>query len=134
MKLITRSTDYAIRALAYLGSHKGEKISAVELVRELKIPRPFLRRIMQESAKAGFVRSYRGIGGGFELAKRPSSIYVMDVIAAFQGPFSLNECYLKRKLCPNTGTCILKKKIDVIARHVANEINAITLTDLMKGA
>ncbi|MCX5702041.1 MAG: hypothetical protein NTW64_03570 [Candidatus Omnitrophica bacterium] len=44
MKLITRDTDYAIRALCYIAKNKNEIISVRELVTKLKIPRPFLRK------------------------------------------------------------------------------------------
>ena len=133
MKLITRNTDYAIRALAYMAGKGKELASATELVKALKIPRQFLRSILQELGRKKFVKSYKGIGGGFKLAKTPSSIYVKDVAEAFQGTFSLNECFLGKNICPNKGRCMLKKKIDSIEKHVVSEISSISIADLLKG-
>jgi len=64
MKLITREIDYAVRALIYLADNgNGKKVSVSELVDELGITRPFLRKIMQLLAKAGVIESYKGNKG-----------------------------------------------------------------------
>ena len=133
MKLITRNTDYAIRAIIYMAGKDEGLTTAIELVRSLKIPRHFLRSILQELSRKKFVKSYKGVGGGFKLLKGPSSIYVKDVAEAFQGAFSLNECFLGKSVCPNRGHCALKKKIDDIERHVVSKISSITIADLLKG-
>ena len=133
MKLITRNTDYAIRAIIYMADKEKELTTATELVKVLKIPRQFLRGILQELGRKKFVKSYKGIGGGFKLAKRPSSIYIKDVAEAFQGAFRLNECFLGKSICPNRKCCALKKKIDNIEKHVISEISSITISDLLKG-
>jgi len=66
MKLITRDIDYAVRALVYLADNKNEETVPVpELVDELGITRPFLRKIMQLLAKAGITRSYKGNKGRY---------------------------------------------------------------------
>jgi Rrf2 family protein len=131
MKLITRNTDYAIRALVHIAGRKNEKVSAVALAKDSGIPGPFLRRILQRLSSKRFVKSYKGIGGGFTLAKTPSSIYISDVIEAFQGPLRLNECLFKKSVCPNRGSCLLKKKIDKIERHVVDEVGNVTLASLI---
>ena len=66
MKLITRDTDYAVRALCFIGQRQKRLISASELVANLKIPRPFLRKILQTLNREGILNSYKGKGGGFE--------------------------------------------------------------------
>lgn len=133
MKLITRNTDYAIRALAYMAGKNKGLTTAAELVKELKIPRQFLRSILQKLGRKDFVMSYKGIGGGFKLSKRPSSIYIKDVAETFQGAFRLNECFLGKSICPNRKCCALKKKIDNIEKHVVSEMSSITVSDLLKG-
>lgn len=131
MKLITRDTDYAMRALAYIAERKGEVVSVPELLAALKIPRPFLRKILQSLGHGGFLRSTRGRGGGFLLARKPGAIALTDVMRLFQGPVKLNECIFKRRLCPNRPTCPLKKKIDAIERYVVTELQTFTIADLL---
>jgi len=132
MKLLTRDTDYAIRAIAYIACAREDIVPARELVRVLKIPRPFLRKIMQKLNKSGLLKSYRGQGGGFILTVPADKISLMRLISIFQGPFRLNECFFKKEICPNTAKCNLKRRIDHIEKHIAKELSAINIGCLLK--
>ena len=132
MKLLTRNTDYAVRAVCYMAKRRDGLVSVPELVKALKIPRPFLRKILQILNKEGIVRSYRGIGGGFRLVIKPEKLKVVDIIEAFQGRLSLNECKFKKLICPGRKTCPLKKRIDGIERYVVSKLGAITIGELIK--
>jgi len=132
MKLLTRNTDYAVRAICYLAGHDKEVVAVPELVKALKIPKPFLRKILQVLNKEGVIRSQKGIGGGFLLAKPAGKIFLVDLIRIFQGPIKLNECILQKKICPNIRACPLKKKIASIEQHVTKELNAITIGSLLR--
>ncbi len=134
MKMMTRNTDYAVRAICYMAGKPQGVISVTELVKELKIPRPFLRKILQTLTKSGLAKSYKGVGGGFKLAVAPDKIYLADIIKVFQGKFTLNECFFKKDICPNRRTCPLKKRIDSIERRAQEEIGAITIGSLLSGA
>jgi len=132
MKLITRDTDYALRALSYVARKKKDIFTVTGLVKELNIPRAFLRKILQKLNKAGILRSHRGAGGGFLLAKKASKIYLVDLIEIFQGPLNINECFFKKIPCPNRGVCILRKRIKNIEKRVLKELKAITVSSLLK--
>jgi Rrf2 family protein len=134
LKLITRNTDYAMRALGRIAEARGDMVSVGSLVKELGIPRPFLRKVLQELNKKGILTSSKGTGGGFVLKSDPSLIKLLDVRAVFQGPFGLNECIFKKKLCPSRATCVLRKKISAIEQGVYEELKSVTLRDLMAGA
>lgn len=132
MKLLTRNTDYGIRALCFL-ARKKRVVSVPELVATLKIPRPFLRKILQTLTKGRLIKSYKGIGGGFSLAIPAERLYIVEVARVFQGPINLNECFFKKRLCPGRKTCPLKRKIDRIEKHVISELGKITIGQLIKG-
>ena len=133
MKLITREIDYAVRALIYLADNKNEGIVSVpELVDELGITRPFLRKIMQLLAKAGVIKSYKGNKGGFRLIKKPDDVYLIDLVEIFQGDFSLNECLLNKDICPNKDNCILKDRVNDIEEKIRLELKSIDLSSLIK--
>ena len=132
MKLITRDTDYAIRALCFIARRKNEVLTAAQLVEELKIPRSFLRKILQKLNKTGVLRSRKGSGGGFSLAAQADKILLTDLIKVFQGTLKLNECYLKRRPCPNRKVCALKRKIDDIERYVSSQLESITIGGLLR--
>jgi Rrf2 family protein len=133
MKLITRDTSYALHALCYLFKESGRLVSVDELVRELKVPRAFARKILQKLNKKGILKSYKGSGGGFSLNKKPENIYLLDIMKVFQGPFKLNECVFKKKPCPEIKKCRLKEKLDNIEDYIIDELQSINLTRMMSG-
>ena len=132
MKLITRDTDYAVRALCFIARRKKRLTSATELVAVLNVPRSFLRKILQILNKKSILKSYKGRGGGFALALAPKKIFLLDLMRIFQGPLKINECMLKDAPCPDKGVCQLRKKIDNIQGHIIAELKEITLASLLK--
>lgn len=131
MKLITRDTDYAVKALSYIARHKGETLTVSELAKVVRIPQPFLRKILQVLNRKHLVISYKGRGGGFRLAITPKEILLVDLIKIFQGPLKLNECLFKKRICPDITGCVLKSKLDIIEKRVIRELESITIESLL---
>lgn len=132
MKLITRDTDYALRAVCFMAKNKDKVVCADEMVKKLKIPKAFLRKLLQILGKNRMLKSHKGQGGGFLLSKPAQRIYLLDLIRIFQGPLKLNECFFKKLACPNKKTCALKKRIDKIEEYVIKELGAISIGSLLK--
>lgn len=133
MKLITRDTDYAVRALCYIAGKNGAMVCSNELVKKLKMPRPFLRKILQRLTREDILVSYKGKNGGFSLNRNPDKIYLADLIEIFQGKLTINQCFFRKRLCPNRPGCSLKNKISAIEDYVVKELGAISIAALVKG-
>ena len=131
MKLITRDTDYAIRALCAIARLEKKVTSVKELVEKLKMPKPFLRKILQVLNKKGILKSFKGKGGGFSLSKSSDKIFVIDVVEAFQGSIELSEHIFKKRRCNNIPKCFLKKKLDDLEKHIISELSSISIKCLM---
>ncbi len=131
VKLITRNTDYAIRALCYIAGQTKGSVSVTEMVATLKIPRPFLRKILQILSGEGLLESTKGQGGGFSLSCPKEKIFLTDLIRIFQNTIQLNECVFKKKLCPNRNACLLKKEIDGIEQEVLGRLGRISIASLV---
>ncbi|MEJ2684052.1 MAG: Rrf2 family transcriptional regulator [Candidatus Sulfobium sp.] len=102
---ITRETDYAIRCVLYLAGKRGSVTMVDEISREKSIPKSFLAKILQKLSKSGIVRSYRGVRGGFELARDPEEVSLLDVMEAVQGPVAMNACALDESVCSLSSSC-----------------------------
>lgn len=80
---ISKKADYALRAMAILAAIPPERtLQAQELAETGKIPIKFLEQILLVLKRAGFLRSKRGVGGGYRLAQESRLISVADVIEA----------------------------------------------------
>ena len=132
MDLIRRDTDYAVRAILYVVKAGKEVVSTAELQRELKLPRPFMRKIFQTLQRKGILKSLKGNRGGFVLAKTPQEISLLTLMRIFQGKFSLAECLFKKRICPNRKLCVVRKKVKNIESLVLRELEGITIKELLK--
>jgi Rrf2 family transcriptional regulator, cysteine metabolism repressor len=131
MNLLTRKTDYAVKALLTIA--KAEKpMSANELTEKLAMPKAFLRGILQRLASAGLLASSKGSSGGFSLAKPARDITLSSAIKTFQGKISFNECMFRKKLCPDRSSCPLRKELLAVESDLIKRFDKITIASLLK--
>ncbi len=130
MKLITRNTDYALRAICYIAQQQ-QVVTVTELVKILGVPRQFMRKILQRLSKERVLDSFKGQSGGFKLNSAPSRIFVIQIMRIFQGPVGLNGCFLKKNVCPNKGKCVLRKKIHRIEENALKALRQINIASLI---
>ena len=132
MRLITRDVDYAVRALVYLAKHPGRPICASELVKDLGVPRPFLRRIMQSLGGSRILNSAKGKGGGFSLKQAADKITVDRLMEIFHGPLEFNCCGAKKKVCPASNSCNLRREMRDIEGVVLERLGRLSIQSLAK--
>ena len=81
-----RTTEYAVRALVLLeleGS-RGRVRQAAELAKLSGTPPKFLEQVLRILAKGGLVRSRRGAGGGYELARPAAEIRMSEIVGLME--------------------------------------------------
>ena len=90
---ISRKADYAIRALIYVAAVNARRTCSInEIAENEKIPREYLAKILKELTQKGFLISYKGVNGGYKIAKPRQEISFLDILEAAQGPFILSSC------------------------------------------
>jgi len=105
---LSNTSQYAIRILNYLANHNDAKLySAKELSETLDISYKFLTKIMTDLVKANFILSIRGRDGGFKLARKSSSITVMEILNTFNQFQAHDECLLGIGKCDGNNKCSL---------------------------
>ncbi len=132
MKLLTKHTDYAIRALLELAGNEDKFLSARQIAKRQSIPYQFLRQILQGLIKNKLAISKEGSGGGFRIDKNSDLISMVDIIAIFQGNIQISDCMFRKKLCANRLNCILRKQINRVEKLVNKEFKGITIGCLLK--
>jgi Rrf2 family protein len=89
---IPRKIEYALRAMINLADHPDGVASGAEIAEREQIPKYFLEKVIRELMHRGLVRSRRGPGGGYQLARDPASVTFRDIIEAVEGPIAINLC------------------------------------------
>ncbi len=108
MRLTTYS-DYALRLLMYLGTHRGEICTIQQIADAYGISKNHLMKIAHQLSIEGYLESLRGRGGGLRLAKAPNEIVVGAVVRATEEDFDLVECFNPdRNRCVVTKACRLR--------------------------
>ncbi len=129
--LVTRETDYAVRCILYLARDEDQVTSVSEVARRMHIPKTFLAKILQRLVRAGLVESIRGMNGGFRLAKKPSAISLLDIMAAIQGPAGINVCAVESKKCRLSTTCAVHPVWVELRREVDKRLREKTIAQLI---
>ena len=130
MRLLTRDSDYAVRALCHIAGSAKRVVATSELDTHVGVPRPFLRKILQVLQRKKILTSFRGKGGGFALRRDPATVSLAEVMAIFQGPFVASACLQEKDVCARSGSCSLRAKLVSIDRFVNRELAAVNIADL----
>lgn len=130
---INQATDYGFRAVLFLSLQpSGEMVEAQTIADSQVVPMRFLLKIMPSLIKAGIVRSQRGVGGGYALARNPQDITLLDVLEAVEGPIYLNRCLINEDLCSKQGPpgCNVHKALAEIQQRLSRDFDSYTFADL----
>jgi len=106
--MFSRPCSYAIRALAYLAAQPPGKLSgAKEISARENIPPSFLSKVLVQLRRGRLIRSYKGIGGGYELAQAPDKITLLSIVTCMDGDAPFRTCVLEDHDCATQGECLL---------------------------
>ncbi len=85
---ITSKSPYAVLALAELGRSAGSgPVPIGELARKRDVPVQFLEQLFAALRRAGVISSQRGVKGGYQFAREPSTVSVLEIVELLDGPF-----------------------------------------------
>lgn len=131
--IITRATEYAIRALLHLSKQpKGEIVLKKDICRAQDITPAFLTKILQPLIKAGIVGSQRGVGGGFYLVKSPGEVTLLDIVQAEEGPIYLNQCLIENEGCDRDMFCPVHGAWKEVRREMLTVLDRYTFANLVE--
>jgi Rrf2 family protein len=115
-----------------MATHDEVNMSASFLNEKLAIPYPYLRQILTNLSKKGFIKSIRGRSGGFVFSKPKEEIFIADIIDATDGLNSLNQCILGFRTCPFDNQCSMHPVWDSTRASILKVLNETSLADLIK--
>src|SRR5919204_5704963 len=136
MKVSTRG-DYAARALLSLALHGSEQPTSVkEIAERTGLPQPYLEQILLALKGAGLVRSKRGVGGGYVLARPPAEITLGEIVSAVDGPIVVGDFGLPHEegACEHEGQCVLLGLWADVGEHMRRHLDSFTLADCVRRA
>lgn len=134
-KLYSKGCQYAIRALAFVVTERGnERFQISEVCEKVGISESFTRKVFQDLVQAGFIHAHRGPGGGYSLAGRPEEISMLDVILAVDGPDTFNHCILGFEECGGKHPCPMHYRWAEAKEQLLDQLSKDTLQDIAEFA
>ncbi len=109
--IFSKKCEYGLQAVLYLAAkEQGCVCPADEIAEKLQIPKEFVSKILQSLTESGIVDSKKGKSGGFSLAKLPSKIRLIDIVAAIDGLDIFDKCVLGFPNCSPDQPCPVHDK------------------------
>lgn len=132
---ITREIDYALRIMNRLAESERiparNGINAAAISDAICVPVKFTLKILRKLQSGSLVRSFKGAGGGYALAKAPSEVSLLDIMEAIDGPITINNCLDEGCECSRPDfdkkACFYYHIFDEINEMIAEKLRKVTL-------
>ncbi len=131
---VTKLTDYATVVLTVLAAETGQVFSASELAERACLEPPTVSKVLKPLARAGLVEGFRGVHGGYRLARPPEAISLADVVEAMEGPIGMTECSVQHGQCGIEHRCGIRTGWRQVSELVADALRAVSLAHLVNPA
>ena len=135
MRLSKRS-EYGVRAMILLARRYGENeaLSIKNIAIEENIPLKFLEQILLTLKNTGFLRSRKGVGGGYSMAQNPDKISLGSIIRVLDGPLAPLKCVSQMAYepcdCKDENTCGLRLVMLDVRSAIVEILDRTTLADV----
>lgn len=130
MKMSTK-VRYGLRVMMELAMNYGRGPAPVDTIaKNQEISGKYIHVIMTGLRSAGLVRTIRGPGGGYELARDPSAITALEVVTALEGKITPVECTADAAYCSRSGGCAVRDVWCEVAGALDGVLSGLTLEQL----
>ncbi len=132
--IFTRATGYAILALTELLKNQSP-IDSQTLASNIGISKYFLAKLLQNLARDGIVKSFKGVHGGFILGKEAKDIKIIDVFQSVEDKESIvYECSKNEDDCSRgmSAVCSIRPFLNMLEDNIYSYLSKYTLEDIVK--
>jgi Rrf2 family protein len=127
--MLSNSCKYAIRAVIYIALNTNEthKMGSKVVAEKLKMPQPFLAKILQVISKKNIISSSKGPNGGFYLTKDNLKNSVLDIVDAIDGLDKFNKCFLGLHTCSGDKPCSVHHIVEPFKNDILFKLSNNTI-------
>ena len=132
--MFNKETQYALRSLVYiqLQNIKGRRPGTVEISNEIEAPQFYTAKILQRLARAGFVESIKGKGGGFYFDEAKPELKLETLITSIEGTRTLSGCGFGLRYCRDDNPCPLHEKYAPVRKKIFSLVSKETIQSLAR--
>jgi len=132
MLRVSRLTDYATVVMTCIAAHPAEVLSAVQIADETRLELPTVSKLLKALGHAALVESFRGVNGGYRLARPAGEISLAEIVEALEGPIGMTECSVAEGQCDRESQCGVRGSWQLVNNVLDNALRAVSLADMLK--
>ena len=132
MLRVSKLTDYATVVMTVLAAAPDCVHSAQDLADKARLELPTVSKLLKTLAHADLVESFRGVNGGYKLARPPERISIADIVIAMEGPIGMTECSAHSGSCGHEPHCGVRVNWRRINQAIAQALHGVSLADMVK--
>lgn len=130
--ILSKATEYAIRALVYIQSKRSEYTGYREVASEIDAPEPFTAKILQNLVRKQVLCSIKGPGGGFFLDHEQSNYSLSKVIEVMEGKEIFTKCGFGLRNCSPGNPCPMHGEYSKLRNQYKELVSSLTIASLAK--
>lgn len=135
--MLSKRAKYGLRAVLALAREHGQGPMLISALSEdERIPQKFLELILLDLKRQGILRSKKGRGGGYSLARSPGDVSLGQVIRILDGPLAPLPCvsqtaYVRCEECDDETTCGIRTVMKEVRDSTARILDGTTVADVL---
>ncbi|MDF3982305.1 SUF system Fe-S cluster assembly regulator [Luteibacter sp. PPL201] len=131
MLRVSRLTDYATVVMTCIAAHPADVLSTAQIADEARLELPTVSKLLKLLGHAGLVDSFRGVNGGYRLARAPEAISLADIVEAVEGPIGMTECSTAQGQCERLATCGVSGSWRSVSGAIDGVLRGLTLARML---
>lgn len=130
---ITHEADYAIRIM-YCLAERNQTISAKQISDDSGVPSRFALKILRRLTQTGLTESFKGVSGGYQLARAADQISLGEIIEVIDGPIEINHCLSSEFDCSRVqqkNKCTFHRLFSAINQDIRSKLYDLPLSQFV---
>jgi Rrf2 family protein len=134
MLRLSKRVEYALLAVQCMAADPHVLVSAKDVADRFGISFTLVAKVLQQLAVAGYVRSIRGVNGGYSLAVPAERVSIADVIEAIEGkPSAIVDCHdSDDNDCIAASCCTIRQPLGILQERIAATFASMTIAELVR--
>ena len=115
---------------------KGSGLGPVTIKRiseEQHVSVAYLEQILNKLRRAGIIKSVKGPGGGYMLARDPKLISIGEILKELEGPVAITSCLDPKEGCVRVDSCVTHLLWKSLGDNIKLFLDGMKLQDLLQG-
>jgi Rrf2 family protein len=128
--MFSQTAEYALRATVCMAQHSDQLLTTTQLAERTLVPQGYLSKVLQFLVRAEIIHAMRGLRGGYQLARSPKHISILDVVNAVDPLKRIQRCPLGLQ-AHGTHLCPLHGRLDRAIAEVESALGSTTLDEVI---